>query len=443
MAAELKHRMAMTIRMKCSVRAADSGPTWLVWTKTSTGRILAFDSYVQDANQTTKTRIPLASWGNDVKAVTYDPITRPNPFTIWGTNSDPVTANTVLCCPIPLQKKIGRLTAPKRPRMLRRTITYPRIPASQAWPKAGSTHDHWQRDAWDIKAQRLVPVDAVLIPGETEPPQLLTLSRQAPEGLSEAASSLNTRALGANRLNYGNQTVGRLAKSYCPATQMAFLLAVAPLAKLLAEFNPNNPVINSYNQFSTAQALLHEDARSELDEWRGGLNLDPTMPELAILIRHAEPVLMVHPSLSSIELSEREMRDLIDGSVRPVPAEGVDALDLERGELERSGLWSNSRKLGESYMLTTQFSIQIFGQLPSNASDPPTMNPAWQNQLRSKCERKNAGTESQKARKRAKISLDTEQSGAKLRNHNTGGRGKRGGNKRAGATSQRRSTRLK
>ncbi|KAJ7199029.1 hypothetical protein GGX14DRAFT_401657 [Mycena pura] len=196
---------------------------------------------------------------------------------------------------------------------------------------------------------------------------------------------------------------------------------MAPLAKLLAEFNPNNPVISSYNQSSNAQALLHEDARSELDEWRGGLNLDPTMPELAILIRHAEPVLMVHPSFSSIELPGREMRvrgvgyvllqlleiqdhlgeplnlngemlkDLIDGSVCPVPAEDIRPPTFER-------------------------------MRPSN--NEPSLAQPVEEPLRSKRARKNAGTESQKARKRAKISLDTEQSGAELRNHNTSGRGK-------------------
>ncbi|KAJ7203109.1 hypothetical protein GGX14DRAFT_570368 [Mycena pura] len=207
------------------------------------------------------------------------------------------------------------------------------------------------------------------------------------------------------------------------------------------------------------------------------------MPELAILIRHAEPVLMVHPSLSSIELSEREMRvrgvgyvllqlleiqdqlgeplnlngdmlkDLIDGSVRPVPAEGVDALVamLAQAGLRKRGArekWTEEQfeKIGRKFyadhsIFDPDIRPPTFERIRPSNNEPSLAQPV-EEPLRSKRERKNAGTELQKARKRAKISLDTEQSGAELRNHNTSGRGKRGGNKRAGATSQRRSTRL-
>jgi two-component SAPR family response regulator len=93
-----------------------------------------------------------------------------------------------------------------------------------------------------------------------------------------------------------------------PQLSSLFALAITPLAKILAEFNTKNAVIDSYTQFFAALASLDEDARPGVTEWRSGLHLDLTMPELRKLIRDAEDDLMAHPSLSSIEESQHKLR---------------------------------------------------------------------------------------------------------------------------------------
>ncbi|KAJ7262854.1 hypothetical protein C8J57DRAFT_1333963 [Mycena rebaudengoi] len=161
------------------------------------------------------------------------------------------------------------------------------------------------------------------------------------------------------------------------------------------------------------------------------------MPELRKLIRDAEDDLMAHLSLSSIEESQRKLRthgvgyvllqllaiqvqlgeplnlngdtlkDLADGSIRPVPVEGVDALTAR-------------------YLRPPTF------ERIRASENEPSQTISVDEQKRNSHKRKNVETASQRGTKRAKISSDMEEPGVEFSKQKTGGRRKRGTNQPTG-----------
>ncbi|KAJ7202489.1 hypothetical protein C8J57DRAFT_1735720 [Mycena rebaudengoi] len=240
-----------------------------------------------------------------------------------------------------------------------------------------------------------------------------------------------------------------------PQLSSLFALAITPLAKILAEFNTKNAVIDSYTQFFAAQASLDEDARPGVTEWRSGLHLDPTMPELRKLIRDAEDDLMAHPSLSSIEESQRKLRthgvgyvllqllaiqvqlgeplnlngdtlkDLADGSIRPVPVEGVDALTAmfvwagfqRRAAKENWTMVKYEESAKKFYADHSIFDPDLrpptFERIRAS-ENKPSQTISVDEPKRNSHKRKNVETVSQRGTKRAKISSEMEEPGVEF-----------------------------
>ncbi|KAJ7241794.1 hypothetical protein C8J57DRAFT_1726531 [Mycena rebaudengoi] len=252
-----------------------------------------------------------------------------------------------------------------------------------------------------------------------------------------------------------------------PQLSSLFALEITPLAKILAEFNTKNAVIDSYTQFFAAQASLDEDARPGVTEWRSGLHLDLTMPELKKLIRDAEDDLMAHLFLSSIEESQRKLRthgvgyvllqllaiqvqlgeplnlngdtlkDLADGSIRPVPVEGVDALAAmfvwagfqRRAAKENWTMVKYEESAKKFYADHSIFDPDLrpptFERIRASENEP-SQTISVDEPKRNSHKRKNVETASRRGTKREKISSDMEEPGVEF-----------------SATAQRRSTRSK
>ncbi|KAJ7229380.1 hypothetical protein C8J57DRAFT_1251978 [Mycena rebaudengoi] len=189
-----------------------------------------------------------------------------------------------------------------------------------------------------------------------------------------------------------------------------------------------------------AQASLDEDARPGVTEWRRGLHLDPTMPEFRKLIRDAEDDLMAHPSLSSIEESQRKLRTHGVGYVLLQ----LLAIQVQLGEpLNLNGDTLKDLADGSICPVPVQdLRPPTFERIRASENDP-SQTISVDEPKRNSRKRKNVETASQRGTTRAKISSDMEEPGVEFSKQKTGDRRKRAANQPAGAAAQRRSTRLK
>ncbi|KAJ7200970.1 hypothetical protein C8J57DRAFT_1486534 [Mycena rebaudengoi] len=233
------------------------------------------------------------------------------------------------------------------------------------------------------------------------------------------------------------------------------------------EISAIQPEPSQLHSIFAAQASLDEDARPGVTEWRSGLHLDPTMPELRKLIRDAEDDLMAHPSLSSIEESQRKLRthgvgyvllqllaiqvqlgeplnlngdtlkDLADGSIRPVPVEGVDALTAmfvwagfqRRAAKENWTMVKYEESAKKFYADHSIFDPDLrpptFERIRAS-ENKPSQTISVDEPKRNSHKRKNVETVSQRGTKRAKISSEMEEPGVEFSKQKTSGRRKRG-----------------